>query len=114
MVKHVITDDGFVVLVRETRPDLWCGYLGLPDGHPWHGFGYDALDVDVHGGLTYARAHCPDDCATLLLSLSADQRVPGWWIGFDCGHWGDEGQWDLNSCWLETEEMLKLAREARG
>ncbi len=45
----------------------WCGYVQVPEGHPWHG--QDELDVDVHGGLTYTRAH--------------GER---WQLGFDCAH----------------------------
>jgi hypothetical protein len=56
----------------------WCGYVGLPEGHASHGKGYDDIDANVHGGLTYARSHAPycepDGC---------------WWIGFDCAHAGD-------------------------
>lgn len=32
----------------------WCGYAAVPPGHPLHGQDYNAVDVDVHGGLTYA------------------------------------------------------------
>lgn len=56
------------------HPDLGhlCGYVEVPDEHPWHGKGYDDL-VSVHGGLTYA----------------GNLRGDGWWIGFDCAHFGD-------------------------
>lgn len=50
-----------------------CGYIALPPGHPWHGFGYDEIDAAIHGGLTYAQG-------------SADGSH---WIGFDCSHYGD-------------------------
>ena len=56
----------------------WCGYVGLPDGNPMHGKHYDAIDADVHGGLTYAYDHAPNG--------KPDGR---WWIGFDCAHAGD-------------------------
>jgi hypothetical protein len=49
-----------------------CGYVGLPKGHKYYGKDYRKIDVDVHGGLTYAE----DD--------------NGFWvIGFDCAHSGD-------------------------
>ena len=32
----------------------WCGYVGLRPNHPAAGKDYDQLNVDVHGGLTYA------------------------------------------------------------
>lgn len=53
-----------------------CGYIRVPDGHPWDKMDYDECDREyntgVHGGLTYA--HREDD---------------GYWIGFDCAHAGD-------------------------
>lgn len=56
-----------------------CGYVKVEPGHPWHGQGYGLLNetVNVHGGLTFARADQPCD------NGGPDD---GWWIGFDCGH----------------------------
>ncbi len=54
-----------------------CGYVFLPEGHEHYKKDYDAIDVSVHGGLTYAES-----------DLFA-QPEKGWWIGFDCGHAGD-------------------------
>jgi hypothetical protein len=49
-------------------------------GHPWHGKGYDDINADVHGGLTFAE---PD--------LPCDKGEPddAYWLGFDCAHGGD-------------------------
>ncbi|MGW8936016.1 hypothetical protein [Gordonia terrae] len=44
------------------------GYVKVPDGHPWYGLDYEMIDVEVHGGLTFARDG---------------------WIGFDTLHLGD-------------------------
>jgi hypothetical protein len=53
-----------------------CGYVRIPDGHPWHGKSYDELcHVDVHGGLTFSEQCGPDH-----------PLGEGYWIGFDCGH----------------------------
>lgn len=52
----------------------WCGYAGVPKGHPLYGVDYISLDVEVHGGLTFA--------GTMRGSES-------WWLGFDCSHAGD-------------------------
>ena len=57
-----------------------CGYVGVPEDHPWHGKGYDDVDLDVHGGLTYA-----------------DARDDLWWFGYDCAHLGDAADPDLMS-----------------
>lgn len=67
------------------------GYVAVPPGHPMHGLDYDAVDVDVHGGLTLANGTefiyenpwiNPDDIEFL------DEKVPeGYWIfGFDTCH----------------------------
>jgi hypothetical protein len=50
-----------------------AGYVRIPLGHPWYELAYDDIPAKVHGGLTYASKH----------------DIPGWWIGFDCGHWRD-------------------------
>jgi len=49
-----------------------CGYVQVPKGHPAYGKWYDDVDVDVHGGLTFAQ-----------------RTKDGHWLGFDCGHFGD-------------------------
>lgn len=54
-----------------------CGYIYIPEGHKYFGKDYDDLEIDVHGGLTYADT-------TLRF-----QPEVGWWIGFDCAHAGD-------------------------
>jgi len=52
-----------------------CGYVTVRPGHPAFGKGYDDLNIDVHGGLTYA-------CAA---------EDGGWTFGFDCSHCDDAG-----------------------
>ena len=57
-----------------------CGYLRVLPGHPWFGKHYDAINADVHGGLTFAQH-----------GTTCDSH-PGeaeWWVGFDCAHGGD-------------------------
>jgi hypothetical protein len=51
-----------------------CGYVVIPKGHRVWGKGYDDVDVDVHGGLTYA---------------DEDKETGEWVFGFDCSHGGD-------------------------
>jgi hypothetical protein len=55
-----------------------CGYVRVPAGHPFHGKGYDDIDVNVHGGLTFAEV---EPCA--------HEDGTGYWIGFDFAHGGD-------------------------
>jgi len=48
------------------------GYVHIPKTHPLYGKGYDEIDVDVHGGLTYA-----------------EKEGESWVVGFDTAHYGD-------------------------
>jgi len=67
---------------RNDHMGNWCGYVGVPPGHPaWEKF-YDDVNVDVHGGLTYA-----NKCSGHL----CHEPLPGepnnvWWLGFDMAH----------------------------
>lgn len=69
--------DGYVLLARRV-PDMghWCGYIRVPEGHPWSraaGFNDPAVcGVNVHGGVTFVGR--------------VDGAVQ---IGFDCAHWMD-------------------------
>lgn len=124
MARTVTTIDGYVLAVLQNGMGAWCGYIGLPDAHPWHGLGYDRLHVDVHGGLTYSESD-PPGCALLQLSLASGAGPPpSWWLGFDCAHAGDfipglgygllrgERVWTQEDTWAEAENMLAQARAA--
>jgi hypothetical protein len=89
---------GLSCLIVRAQPGHLCGYVAVPPGHPWHGVDYSGrydengesytpspIDVDVHGGLTYA-----EKCQGKICHVPA----PGdpddvWWLGFDCAHLGD-------------------------
>ena len=53
-----------------------CGYIAVPLGHKLYGVDYsklyDWMDIQVHGGLTYA-----------------GKKGDDWLFGFDCAHWHD-------------------------
>ncbi|HEX6786651.1 MAG TPA: hypothetical protein VF076_05605 [Acidimicrobiales bacterium] len=75
---------------------VWCGYVGLPPGHPLHGKKYDVVEglvpeLEVHGGLTFS-----DRCTEDLPEGEGVCHIPEpgrptdvWWLGFDCGHGQD-------------------------
>ena len=100
-----------------------CGYVGLPKGHPLYGKDYSdeieatfeevaekpfgkrspiqmfgfigcqpkdkielSLYFDVHGGITYANG---GNNSTHPIESNL------WWLGFDCGHAGDDKDWEL-------------------
>lgn len=78
-------------LVVRNRMGAWCGYVGVPPGHPAHGVPYDDVNVDVHGGLTFAD-RCNDDAREGygICHVPAEGRPADvWWLGFDCNHAGD-------------------------
>jgi hypothetical protein len=53
-------------------PGHLCGYVVIPEGHPWHGVENEgAVDAEVHGGVTWAGP--------------LDKGGP-WLVGFDCAH----------------------------
>lgn len=68
---------GFEWQVIHNRRGYRCGYVRIPNGHPWHGVDYDDIDADVHGGLTFAEDDKPCD---------KDGPDNAYWIGFDCAH----------------------------
>lgn len=71
---------GFEWCVTHNNLGYRCGYVRVPAGHPWHGKSDEEIDCDAHGGLTFSAPDTPCDKG------GADD---GWWIGFDCAHYGD-------------------------
>src|SRR4051812_22063009 len=69
---------GLTCIAHRNHGGAWCGYVGLPPGHPAHGLGYnDVHGVDVHGGLTYAEA-----CAGHVCHDPKPGEPDGlWWLG---------------------------------
>ena len=86
---------GLPCLVKRSRlGGNLCGYVGVPDGHPWSGQHYGDIGddrADVHGGLTYSGAcqEGPED-ATICHVPGPGEPDHVWWLGFDCGH-----AWDI-------------------
>jgi hypothetical protein len=93
----------------------WCGYAAVPPGHPWHGKEYEHVDVEVHGGLTYAR-----ECAGHVCHVPKPGEPDDvWWLGFDCAHSGDIVPGDI-ACDVMIDKMRAengeppLVRSLRG
>ena len=80
------------LIVRNTEvTGALCGYVGVPEGHPFFQKGYDDVPVEVHGGLTFA-AFCRDtEFADRGICHMVEPGEPDhvWWLGFDCSHAGD-------------------------
>lgn len=100
--------DCAVIFVRQSHR---CGYVRIPEGHPFHGIDNDEGLVDVHGGVTWAGE-----------LKHAEARLEGFWLGFDCAHLGDkvlgldigsdEHFWTEPEVAAETERMAAQIAEA--
>ena len=78
-------------LIVRNHGGALCGYVGVPQGHPWHGKSYseEALyDISVHGGLTFAKGCGHDADPSTGICHLPDPGEPDntWWFGFDCAH----------------------------
>ena len=76
---------GFSCLLLRSRSGAWCGYVGVPSGHPSYGKAYADVPVGVHGGLTFSGPCQGDICHTPQPGMPDDV----YWLGFDCSHAGD-------------------------
>lgn len=113
-------EQGVKCMIHRNPTGAWCGYIGVPTEHAWHGADTKELSyVRVHGGVTFAEDTCrePND------NLNRDGR---WWVGFDCGHGCDvmpimsgrllEAMTDFGSTYRDAEyaiaEVRKLLAQA--
>lgn len=53
-----------------------CAYVKIPVGHQLYGKDYNDIDIDCHGGLTFASSLLPD----------MDSDKSNYWIGWDYAH----------------------------
>lgn len=94
-----IKENGIITFTREIT---WLtfvatgwgnGYIGLPEGHPLYGKGYDDVPVEVNGGLTFGQ----------------EEEIDGikyWVFGFDCCHvWDTPEKHNEAFVIAETESM---------
>jgi hypothetical protein len=82
---------GLPCLARRAFTGSWCGYVGVPLGHPCFGQLYGGLDLEVHGGLTYSALCEDDEDESVSVCHVPEPGEPDhvWWLGFDCGHFMD-------------------------
>jgi hypothetical protein len=77
---------GTACFIQRNHLGSWCGYASVKPGHPDYGKGYEDVEVEVHGGLTYAAA-----CRGHLCHVPQPGEPDNvWWFGFDCGHAFDQ------------------------
>lgn len=120
-----------------------CGYVGVPEGHPYFGVEYHGCTItpacgedycghrperaiEVHGGLTFSD-FChegPPECGICHTPVEGrPDRV--WWLGFDCAHSGDltpkyaaDPNWPIRDGWYKSRkyverEVVQLAAQLK-
>lgn len=104
-VQWIDADTDLDCLAVRNGVGAWCGYVGVPEGHPWFAVGYGesfcghsgcyehtpSNIINVHGGITYSN-FCDEEGAED--SAICHIPLPGrpeqiWWFGFDTCHLGD-------------------------
>lgn len=106
---------GLACLIVRQRRGALCGYVGVPEGHPWHGKGYDHCNqadgeyVEVHGGLTFAGAcgHGDDPSTGICHVVAPGEPDMMWWLGFDCSH-----AWDYSDMAARPEWRERWSRDS--
>lgn len=65
-----------------------CGYVEIPEGHPWEGKHYRDIDCECHCGLTFCNDQPENTLLDGLLVYEALRRKENepFIIGFDCAH----------------------------
>jgi hypothetical protein len=83
------------------------GYVVIPKGHPLHGLHYLKIQVDVVGGLTFAKS-VEDIKAIWKWEELPKGTEGGWVVGFDTDNYPD---WDKKKVKEETEKLKQQLME---
>lgn len=51
-LKYQFTYKNYDCAIRRGGMWGWCGYVKIPEHHPYHEINFDDMDIRVHGGLT--------------------------------------------------------------
>lgn len=84
-------------IIRSLSLMSLLGYVAIEKNHVFYNVGYDDINIDVHGGLTYASNKQPPTVVKDTMTNKLDYiTMPhhnkpknAWWVGFDCSHYGD-------------------------
>lgn len=97
------------LIVRNAMNFHLCGYVGIKPSHPYFGKDYHDVDLDVHGGLTYA-----NKCIGIICHVSDGPNDETWWFGFDYAHANDlipTMLWlDEQFCTRSNEQMSQFMK----
>jgi len=81
------THEGYVGAIVLQPLGHYCGYVGVPPGHPAYGGDYtsdeDIYFLEVHGGVTYSGEQNEENGNYPTQDPEYDGR---WFIGFDAAH----------------------------
>lgn len=89
----------FYILNLGTHP---TAYVEIPKESNLFGKDYNDIDLDVHGGLTYA-----NDYLYIYILTKLDNS---WFIGWDYAHWKDYSGYYENTN-IDTTDMKKWTTE---
>ncbi|MFX4303032.1 hypothetical protein ACOJUR_12370 [Alicyclobacillus tolerans] len=103
-----------------------CGYVAIPQDHPWYGLSSFVINADVHGGLTFSRFGHAKECENHpdYKPATDEKGRKLWWVGFDTAHAGDlipfemeQGRWidptvEYRNFDYVKEQVQKLAEQA--
>ena len=77
--KGLYRDYLYFVVFFEDYGYYRCGYVAVPENHPYYGRDCDKLPICCHGGLTFGQ----------VCTMKYINEPEHYWIGFDCDHYGD-------------------------
>lgn len=113
-------------IARRGGGSVWCGYVAVEPGHPYHGKNPEECIEDcgkswcdhtpssklcAHGGITFAGPCHPDEGEHGICHIpQGGESDDVWWFGFDTAHAGDftPGYWKLTNEYMS--EALKEYR----
>lgn len=113
--KKWVTEAGYEAEVIATKMGHRCGYVTVPKDHPHYGKGYDDIDADVHGGLTFANegtfgfdcAHL-DDAKDVSIMSDEYKKIFQMWPSLTDG---ESTIKTLEFCVAECESLAKQLKE---
>ena len=101
VVKKIFEDGIYPIFPDESVRSTWfCGYVVIPEDHPFYGEDYDEVEgyVDVHGGVTFS---------------GELDGIDGFLLGFDCNHYCDspevqDEEYTFNECKRLVDQLIEI------
>lgn len=79
---------GLALMAARGRAGAWCGYVGVPEGHPLFRVSASVADrlLMAHESLNFSESSQVDADHTGDFLLPRAEPWLVWWLGFDCAH----------------------------